>query len=108
MQEMISLEKAMAQKHKKKVHEENENEVEVKQVVIDSSISVGDLAKKIQKTPAEIVRYLMMNGVLATVNQIIDAKMAKKVAESFDIEVLDEDLDAYIQEELKKEEKSIS
>ncbi len=105
MQEMISLEKAMAQKHKKKVHEENENEVEVKQVVIDSSISVGDLAKKIQKTPAEIVRYLMMNGVLATVNQIIDAKMAKKVAESFDIEVLDEDLDAYIQEELKKEEK---
>lgn len=105
MQEMISLEKAMAQKHKKKVHEENENEVEVKQVVIDSSISVGDLAKKIQKTPAEIVRYLMMNGVLATVNQVIDAKTAKKVAESFDIEVLEEDLDAYIQEELKKEEK---
>ena len=105
MQEMISLEKAMAQKHKKKVHEENENEVEVKQVVIDSSISVGDLAKKIQKSPAEIVRYLMMNGVLATVNQVIDAKTAKKVAESFDIEVLEEDLDAYIQEELKKEEK---
>ena len=105
MQEMISLEKAMAQKHKKKVHEENENEVEVKQVVIDSSISVGDLAKKIQKTPAEIVRYLMMNGVLATVNQVIDAKTAKKVAESFDIEVLEEDLEAYIQEELKKEEK---
>ena len=105
MQEMISLEKAMAQKHKKKVHEENENEIEVKQVVIDSSISVGDLAKKIQKSPAEIVRYLMMNGVLATVNQVIDAKTAKKVAESFDIEVLEEDLDAYIQEELKKEEK---
>ena len=82
MQEMISLEKAMTQKHKKKVHEENENEVEVKQVVIDSSISVGDLAKKIQKSPAEIVRYLMMNGVLATVNQVIDAKTAKKVAES--------------------------
>lgn len=105
MQEMISLEKAMTQKHKKKVHEENENEIEVKQVVIDSSISVGDLAKKIQKSPAEIVRYLMMNGVLATVNQVIDAKTAKKVAESFDIEVLEEDLDAYIQEELKKEEK---
>ena len=105
MQEMISLEKAMAQKHKKKVHEENENEIEVKQVVIDSSISVGDLAKKIQKSPAEIVRYLMMNGVLATVNQVIDAKTAKKVAESFDIEVLEEDLEAYIQEELKKEEK---
>ena len=105
MQEMISLEKAMAQKHKKKVHEENEKEVEVKQVVIDSSISVGDLAKKIQKSPAEIVRYLMMNGVLATVNQIIDVKMAKKVVQSFGIEVLDEDLDAYIQEELKKEEK---
>lgn len=105
MQEMISLEKAMAQKHKKKVHEENEKEIEVKQVVIDSSISVGDLSKKIQKTPAEIVRFLMMNGVLATVNQVIDAKMAKKVAESFEIEVLEEDLDAYIQEELKKEEK---
>ena len=105
MQEMISLEKAMTQKHKKKVREDEENILEVKQVVIDSSISVGDLSKKIHKTPAEIVRFLMMNGVLATVNQVIDAKMAKKVAESFGIEVLEEDLDAYIQEELKKEEK---
>ncbi len=105
LQEMISLEKAMTQKHKKKVREEDSSESEIKQVVIDSSISVGDLAKKIQKTPAEIVRYLMMNGVLATVNQIIDIKTAKKVAESFEIEVLEEDLDAYIQEELKKEEK---
>ena len=105
LQEMISLEKAMTQKHKKKVREEDSNESEIKQVVIDSSISVGDLAKKIQKTPAEIVRYLMMNGVLATVNQIIDVKTAKKVAESFEIEVLEEDLEAYIQEELKKEEK---
>lgn len=105
LQEMISLEKAMAQKHKKKQKDEEASSSEVKSVVLDSSISVGDLAKKINKTSAEIVRFLMMQGILATVNQIIDVETAKKVAESFNIEVLNEDLDAFMAEELEKEEK---
>ena len=103
-QERISLEKASAQKHKKRTHAEEVQE-DVKQVVVNQPITVGDLAAKIKKAPAEIVKYLMMQGILATVNEVIDVPTAKKVCESFDIEVLEEDLDAYIEEELKKEEK---
>ena len=103
-QELISLEKAMAQKHKKREHTEVEVEA-VKSVVINSVSTVGELAAKINKSPAEIVKFLMMQGILATVNQVIDVNTQKKVCESFEIEVQDEDLEAFVEEELKKEEK---
>lgn len=104
-QERISLEKASAQKHKKRSHTQEAEEV-VKQVVINQPVTVGELAEKINKPSAEIVKFLMMQGVLATVNEVIDVPTAKKAAESFDIEVLEEDLDAFIEEEMKKEEKA--
>ena len=103
-QEMISLEKALAQKHKKKVKEEVVKE-EVTKVVLDQALTVGDLAEKIDKTPADVVKFLMLQGVLATVNQVIDVATAKKVCANFEIEVMEEDVDAFIEEELKKEEK---
>ena len=103
-QEMISLEKALAQKHKKKQREEVVKE-EITKVVIDQALTVGDLAEKIDKTPADIVKFLMLQGVLATVNQVIDVATAKKVCANFEIEVMEEDVDAFIEEELKKEEK---
>jgi len=41
---------------------------------------------------------------MATVNQLIDVDVIKKVCAEYELEVLDEDLDAYIEEELQKEE----
>lgn len=102
-QERISLEKANAQKHKKRTHVEEVVE-EVKSVVINQPLTVGELSEKINKASAEIVKFLMMEGILATVNQVIDVATAKKVCEHFEIEVQEEDLDAYIEEELQKEE----
>ncbi len=103
-QELISLEKTQTQKHKKKSKEIGEGE-EIKQVVINMPVTVGELADKIGKAPSEIVKYLMMQGVLTTVNEIISVETQKKICENFELEVLDEDLNAYIEEELKKEEK---
>ena len=40
----------------------------------------------------------MMNGVMATVNQLIDIDVIKKICAEYGLEVLDEDLDAYIEE----------
>ena len=104
-QERISLEKAAAQKHKKKSKKEEETK-EISQIVLTEAITVGELAVKIDKAPSEIVKYLMMNNILATVNQVINLETAKKVVESFGIEVLDEDVESFIQEELEKEEKA--
>ncbi len=103
-QELISLEKAMAQKHRKKERVE-EAQQEVKSVVINAVMTVGELAEKINKSSAEVVKFLMMNGILATVNQVIDIDTQKKVCANFEIEVQEEDLEAYIEEELQKEEK---
>ena len=103
-QERISLEKAAAQKHKKRSHKEEEKEA-VTQLVVNTAMTIQELADKIQKTPAEIVKFLMLNGIMATVNQLIDVDVIKKVCAEYELEVLDEDLDAYVQEEIKKEEK---
>ena len=103
-QEMISLEKAAAQKHKKKAHKEEAVE-EVKSLVVNQAMTIQELADKIQKTPAEIVKFLMFQGVMATVNQLIDVDTIKKVCAEYELEVLEEDFDAFIEEEMEKEQK---
>lgn len=102
-QERISLEKAAAQHHKKKVQKEEEVE-QVKSIVVDRAMTISELAEKIQKTPADIVKFLMFQGIMATVNQLIDVDVIKKVCAEYELEVLEEDLDAYIEEEMKEEE----
>jgi len=102
-QERISLEKAAAQHHKKKVQKEEVVE-QVTSIVVNKAMTISELADKIQKTPAEIVKFLMFQGIMATVNQLIDVDVIKKVCAEYELEVLDEDLDAYIEEELQKEE----
>ena len=102
-QERISLEKAVQQKHKKHTQATVQQE-EVKQVVINRPMTINELADKISKSPADIIKFLMLQGILVTVNSPIDIETAKKVAENFEIEVLDEDLDSFIEEEIEKEE----
>ncbi len=103
-QELISLEKAISQKHKKKSKDLGVLE-EIKQVVVNQPITVGELADKIKKSPAEIVKFLMLQGILTTVNEVISIETQKKVCENFGLETLEEDVDKYIEEELEKEEK---
>ncbi len=102
-QERISLEKAVQQKHKKHTQATAQLE-DITQVVINRPMTVNELSDKIRKTPADIIKFLMMQGILVTVNSPIDVETATKVAQNFEIEVLDEDLDSYIEEEIEKEE----
>ncbi len=103
-QERISLEKAAAQKHKKRTAKEELIE-EITQVVVNEAMTISELSDKIRKTPAEIVKFLMMQGIMATVNQLIDVETIKKVCAEFELEVLEEDIEAFMEEELQKEEK---
>jgi translation initiation factor IF-2 len=104
-QERISLEKAAAQKHKKR-QQRDEIIEQVTKVVVNQAMTISELSEKIQKTPAEIVKFLMMQGVMATVNQLIDVDTIKKVCVEFELEVLDEDVEAFLEEEIEKEEKA--
>ncbi len=104
-QELISLEKTITQKHKKKSKDTNDSDV-ITQVIINQPETVGELAEKIKKSPAEIVKYLMMQGILSTVNEVISVETQKKICAYFELEVLEEDLNEYIEQELEKEEKA--
>ena len=104
-QERISLEKAAAQHHKKHV-QKGEEVASVSQLVVTEAMTISQLSEKINKSAAEIVKFLMLNGVMATLNQLIDVDVIKKICANFEIEVLEEDLDAYIEEELEKEQKN--
>ena len=101
-QERISLEKAVQNKHKKHTQEVAKAE-EVTSVVINKPMTVGELSDKIKKTPAEIIKFLMLEGIMVTVNTPIDTETSKKVAINFELEVLDEDIEEFIAQEEEKE-----
>ncbi|MBQ8636059.1 translation initiation factor IF-2 [bacterium] len=101
-QERISLEKAVQNKHKKHTQEVAAVE-DVKSVVINKPMTVGELSDKIKKTPAEIIKFLMLEGIMVTVNTPIDTETSKKVALNFELEVLDEDIEEFIAQEEEKE-----
>lgn len=52
-------------------------------VQIGSAITVGELAELLQRSAVDVIKELMTNGVMATINQQIDYEAAAKVAESF-------------------------
>jgi translation initiation factor IF-2 len=53
---------------------------------IPSSITVRDLAERIQASPIEVIKHLMANGVMANINQQIDYDTAAIVMEEFGFE----------------------
>ena len=56
-------------------------------IEIPETITVGDFAKAMGKTAAEVVKKLMMLGVMATVTQNIDFDTATLIADDFGIEL---------------------
>jgi translation initiation factor IF-2 len=49
-------------------------------VKIPDEITVGELAARMKKTAAEVIKFLMRNGVMASVNENIDYETAEYVA----------------------------
>ena len=56
---------------------------EVLKVKIPDEISVGELAERLKKTGAEVIKKLMSFGVMASVSQTIDFDTAYLIAEEF-------------------------
>ena len=61
-----------------------------KVIEIPETITVGDFAKAMGKTAAEVVKKLMLLGVMATVTQSIDFDTATLIADEFGIELKQE------------------
>ena len=79
-------------------------------VQIPDEISVGELASRMKKTGAEVVKCLMKNGIMASLSQIIDFDTAAIIAEEMGCKV-EKEVVVTIEEKLiddhKDEEKDL-
>ena len=77
-------------KKKKKAKKEDkakkeEAEEETKLIEIGDIITVKELAEKLNKPTAEVIKTLIFTGVMAGINQEIDFETAEKVCEKYEV-----------------------
>jgi len=76
------------EKNSSKGESDLENNKEETMLEIGKTISVKELSDKLEKPYTEVIKQLIMLGVMASVNQEINFDMAEKVAEKFEIMVV--------------------
>lgn len=54
-----------------------------REVTIPEAITVGDLANRMAERTTDVIKYLMKQGTMATVNDTLDADTAQLIAEDF-------------------------
>ncbi len=59
-------------------------------VTIPDEITVGELASRLKKTAAEVIKKMMMMGMPATVNQVLDYDTAYLIADEFGAKITKE------------------
>lgn len=72
---------------KKKLQEKEERQPTVSSITIPESITVADLAEKINVSPTEIIKILISYGTMANINQMIDFDTASIVCEEMNVSV---------------------
>ncbi|MBQ1976070.1 MAG: translation initiation factor IF-2 N-terminal domain-containing protein, partial [Clostridia bacterium] len=59
-------------------------------ITLPDEITVGELAQRLKKTAAEVIKKMMMNGMPATINQVLDYDTAFLIADEFGAKVTKE------------------
>lgn len=54
-----------------------------REVTVPEAITIGDLANRMSERGADVVKYLMKQGTMATMNDVIDADTAQLIVEDF-------------------------
>jgi translation initiation factor IF-2 len=62
-------------------------------IELPASIVIRDLAQKVQKSPIDLIKKLMSNGVMATINQSVDFDTAAIVVGEYGFEAVPEVID---------------
>jgi translation initiation factor IF-2 len=71
------------ERERMRMHGETDQTKIVREVVIPETITVAELANRMAERGADVVRSLMRMGVMATVNQVIDADTAELIVGEF-------------------------
>nr|QCI08980.1 Translation initiation factor 2 [Inkyuleea mariana] len=98
---LIKTPKINKQKKKYKINNDDlENSVSIfqenmnsnsKNIIIDSPLTIEELALKLSIHPAEIITWLFLKGISVTINQVIDISIATKIAINYEFNILNQD-----------------
>lgn len=75
-----------------------------KEIALTSSITVKELAEKMQVTETDIIKRLMVKGFMRTINQMVELELARELAAEMGYELQSLE-DIKLEEALKEEEK---
>ena len=60
-------------------------------MALPAAVTVAELAQRLSASPTDVIKYLMTNGVMASLNQTVDYETAALVADHFGFEAESED-----------------
>jgi translation initiation factor IF-2 len=104
IKEIKVFNKSNKKKNKQKHNQKNKNEQNhvqhqqpkkqekeiPKKITYSGSLTVGELASKLGKEPSEIIKKLLLLGVMATINQTLDKDAIELIASEYGVEVEEE------------------
>jgi translation initiation factor IF-2 len=103
IKEIKVFNKSNKKKNKQKYNHKNkqQNNVQMQQpkkqekelpnkITYSGSLTVGELANKLGKEPSEIIKKLLLLGVMATINQTLDKDAIELIASEYGVEVEEE------------------
>ncbi|WP_167260131.1 translation initiation factor IF-2 [Alkalibacillus almallahensis] len=99
---------AKKQKGNQKQQKQNQSE-QIDKITYQGSLTVGELADKLNKDSSEIIKKLMMLGVMATINQQLDSETIELICDDYGVEVEEEvvvdqtDINNYIIEDAEED-----
>lgn len=79
--------KKQANKQQKNQPSEPKQKLLPEKIEFEGSLSVGELAKKLHREPSELIKKLFLLGVMATINQELDADTIGVICEEYGVEV---------------------
>lgn len=89
---------AKKKKKKKKGSEDDKLEQDVEVIEIGKTITVKELAEKLNKPVNDVIKTLIFTGVMAAINQEIDFETAEKVAEKYEVAVYEKEEENTLEE----------
>ncbi len=83
MRSLASVRRAR-ERERQRLHQGEQEQVKVvREVVIPETITVQELSNRMAERGADVIKALMRNGVMATINQVIDTDTAELVVTEF-------------------------
>jgi translation initiation factor IF-2 len=83
MRSLASVRRARERERQRLQHGDQEQIKVVREVVIPETITVQELANRMAERAADVIKALMRMGIMATINQVIDADTAELIVTEF-------------------------